>query len=125
MCCNVLQCEEASKAGGEHEKVSVLLCVVVCCSLRRPSKQVESVKRSVCCSALQCSSVLQFEEASKAGGEREKVSVLQCVAACCSVLQCVAVICSEVQRVAVCHTVRRSPKKASSREGSVMQCVAV
>jgi len=89
------------------------------------------MRRSVCCCLLQCvavscsvlqclavcCSVLQFEEAFKAGGEREKVSVLQCVAACCSVLQCVGVMCSEVQRVAVCRTVRRSPKKASSREG--------
>jgi len=29
-------------------------------------------------------------------------SVLQCVAVCCSVLQCVAVCCSVLQRVAVC-----------------------
>ena len=30
-------------------------------------------------------------------------SVLQCVAVCCSVLQCVAVCCSMLQRVAVCY----------------------
>ena len=83
MCCSVLQCEEASKAGGEHEKVSVLpcvavccsvlqcvavccsvlQCVAVCCSLRRPSKQVESVRRLVSCNVLQrvavCCSVLE------------------------------------------------------------------
>jgi len=31
-----------------------------------------------------------------------RVSMLQCVAVCCSVLQCVAVCCSALQRVVQC-----------------------
>jgi len=42
---------------------------------------------------------------------RWRLSVLQCVAVCCSVLQCVAVCCSVLQCIAVCC--------------SVLQCVAV
>jgi len=34
--------------------------------------------------------------------ERNQVSVLQCVAVCCSELQCVLVCCSVLQCVAVC-----------------------
>jgi len=52
---------------------------------------------------LQVSNIYRDEECS--------ISVLQCVAVCCSVLQCVAVCCSVLQCVAVCC--------------SVLQCVAV
>jgi len=60
--------------------VSVLQCVVVCCSV------LQCV--AVYCSVLQCIAVC--------------CSVLQCVAVCCSVLQCVAVCCSALLCVAVC-----------------------
>jgi len=49
------------------------------------------------------------------------VSVLQCVAVCCSVLQCVAVCCSVLQCVAVCCSVLQCVALCCS----VLQCVAV
>jgi len=38
-------------------------------------------------------------------GSWATVTVLQCIAVCCSVLQCVAVCCSVLQCVAVCCSV--------------------
>ena len=49
------------------------------------------------------------------------MSVLQCVAVCCSVLQCAAVCCSVLQCVAVCCSVLQCVVVCCS----VLQCVAV
>jgi len=98
---------EKGLVGQKHEKtpdgiaglidndpnVSVLQCVVVCCSVL----QCVAVRCNVfqcaamCCSVLQCAAVC--------------CSVWQRVAACCSVLQCVAVRGSVWQCAAVCGSV--------------------
>ena len=52
---------------------------------------------------------------------RWHLSVLQCVAVCCSVLQCVVVCCSVLQCVAVCCRVLPCVAVCCS----VLQCVAV
>jgi len=49
------------------------------------------------------------------------VSVLQCVAVCCSVLPCVAVCCSVLQCAAVCCSLLQYVAVCCS----VLQCVAV
>jgi len=51
----------------------------------------------------------------------DMISVLQCVAMCCSVLQCVAVCCSVFQCVAVCSNALQCVAVCCS----VLQCVAV
>jgi len=56
-----------------------------------------------------------------ASAYRHDVSVLQCVAVCCSVLQCVAMCCSVLQCVAVCCNVLQ----CAAMRCSVLQCVAV
>jgi len=102
----------------------VLHCVAVCCSVRHTSTS-ESVYESV--SVLQCVAVC--------------CSVLQCVAACCSVLQCVALLdilllvrvsmrvsmcCSVLQCVAVCCNVLQSVAVCCAAVCcSVLQCVRV
>ena len=59
------------------------------------------------------------------------LSVLQCVAVCCSVLQCVAVCCSVLQCVGCIYDALRvlSSEEAACEDGavccSVLQCVAV
>jgi len=65
------------------------------------------------------------------------LSVLQCVAVCCSVLQCVAPCCTVLHRVALCCTVFRSliytlsesnaeiPLQVPNKLHRVLQCVAV
>jgi len=76
---------------------------------------------AVCCSALQCCSVLTLYLAFRGGiflyvfvcvcvlfVECFRERLLQCVAVCCSALQCVAVCCSVLpwlQGVAVCCSV--------------------
>ena len=63
-----------------------------------------------------------------------KISVLQCVAVCCSVLQCVAVCCNVLQCVAVCCNVLQCGSWhpftlqifcSQCRTIGVLQCVAV
>jgi len=51
----------------------------------------------------------------------QSITLLQCVAVCCSVLQCVAVCCSVLQCVEVCCSVLQCFAVCRS----VLQCVAV
>jgi len=55
-------------------QISVLQCVVVCCSVWQCVAETHSYVTRVCC------------------------SVLQCLAGCCCVLQCLALCCSVLQR---------------------------
>jgi len=68
----------------------VLQCVAACCTMR--------------CSVLQrvALSLSLTQEYAWDSVARIMMSMLQCVAVCCSVLQCVAVCCSVLQCVAVC-----------------------
>ena len=126
----------------------------MCCSVYS-KRFVELLKSlqcvAVCCSVLQCCSVVRILThtqcvvvctASDSGSSSSRCSVLQCVAVCCSVLQCVVVCCSMLQKA-----IRGAPQVVAvvaSPEtyiyiykqcvavlqcvavyGSVLQCVAV
>jgi len=82
---------------------------MLCCAVSRNDECVAGVLQGVvgCCRALQCVArccSIQGHECSFALCPG-MMSMLQCVAVCCSVLQCVAVYCSVLQCVAVCCNV--------------------
>jgi len=75
----------------------------------------------VCCSVMQFYIPLQLAEVPRSNASLSPVSVLQCVAMCCSVLQCVAMCCSVLQCIAVCCSVLQCVAVCCS----VLQCIAV
>jgi len=87
---------------------------------------------AVCCSVLQCASLLIFLHTlfhislcyyrpPTTSPSITRTSLWQCVAVCCCVLQCVVVCCSVLQCVAVCCSVLQCVAVCHS----VLQCVAV
>jgi hypothetical protein len=76
-------------SGHDWDSVRTLQYVARCCGVLR-------------CVAVYCSAdLMAYPEANK----RSKLSVLQCVALCCSVVQFGAVCCSVLQCVAVCRNI--------------------
>ena len=92
-CCSVLQCTCSML-----QRVAVMQCVAVCCSvLQRVAACCSVLQRgAVCCSVVQCVAVCrsvmckiidQVSSSVKFSSVISTHSVLQCIAVCCSVLQ--------------------------------------
>jgi len=92
---------------GEEKKECVCMCVcarVCACDLDALERRRVRLFVAACCSVLQCVAAVSCNVCACVFGELEPctLSVLQCVAVCCSVLQCVAVYCSVFQCAAMC-----------------------
>ena len=93
VCCSVLQCVAVC--------CSVLKCVAVC------RREYESAWRYTYIDVCRCIDVW-VRSRIRESLSHMSVSVLQCVAVCCSVLQCVAVCCNLLLCVAVMSRIRES-----------------
>ena len=112
MCCTALQglailtiYVDYLLFSAENEQPSVHVCSALCCSVFQHGAVLCSVLQGVVCrQQIYYFLQLSTEQAAKRRYLRCRVlSVLQCVAACCSMLQrveCVAACCSVLQRVA-------------------------
>jgi len=103
------------------EKSCCRMHMAVCCSVLQHEKRKRwcvlllLLRRwvAVSCSELQCKQALMCWAMAASYNDTDTISVLQCVAVCCSALQCVATCCAVAASYNDTNTI------------SVLQCVAV